>query len=269
MRLNNEPGLIVPGDHNRLEIDARKFDGETKSESHTFDIRDMTLAMQCLPLAMDEVLELSITDPTGKGMEWYVVRKDELTYRFICRSMSVCGDFKVGDVDDDHAVKTKLGWYDIQLANDPRLKGSGLENHVWMGDEISTFVGGMMVLFYKSVDRLRLYPFISNPRTQLDQIKSLSKRKKAERQSNIVTYLGRPPGSSPKANVDDESLPREFGYPRRQHRRTLRSERFKNHPKFGVYKGVLVSQSWCGPKEYIHKRKIYRLWEPPAIDTTG
>ena len=260
--------LGAPEDANRLEIDVRKFSSDLLDANPNIDLKDITIAMQCLPLIVGEFLELELTTTDGQTVPWLVFRRDVVTYRFICKMMPLCGDFRVGDVDDEVAVKTTLGWYDIHLDKQPGAKGTPFENYLWMGTETSGFLSGMLVLFFREVEQRRLYPFVVATERDPTKVKNPTKRKKLEAQNNIVVYLGRPPGEVPKA-TDVSRVPREFGYPRRQHRRTLRAERFKNHPKYGVYKGVLVNQSWCGPTEYVHNRKIYRLWEPPVEDTAS
>lgn len=94
-------------------------------------------------------------------------------------------------------------------------------------------------------------------------------KKLLSKQHNTIVYLGKPP-----VNVNDNKsrgseAPRQFGYARRPHRRTLSHERFKDHPKYGIYKGVRVAESWCGPKLYQDNNRIYRLWQPSGIDVIG
>ena len=123
-------------------------------------------------------------------------------------------------------------------------------------------------LFFKKVLDQQKYPFIIDTEGAQKKTSNSYKKKKLAKQHNTVVYLGKPPVvcNSPKSK-EGEPTKREFGYARRPHRRTLRHERYRNHPKYGIYKGVHVSESWCGPKEYVSKSKIYRLWQPSGIDT--
>ena len=46
---------------------------------------------------------------------------------------------------------------------------------------------------------------------------------------------------------------------RRGHRYTLRSERYKNHPMYGVEKGMYKKPSWIGSKESIVRGVTYKV----------
>lgn len=52
---------------------------------------------------------------------------------------------------------------------------------------------------------------------------------------------------------------------RRAHYRTLRAEKFKNHPLYGVEKAVPVKPAWVGPTQSIVQQKEYRLLTEPAV----
>lgn len=46
---------------------------------------------------------------------------------------------------------------------------------------------------------------------------------------------------------------------RRGHYRTLRSEKYKGHPLYGVQDGVYVKPTWVGPTEGVFRQREYRL----------
>lgn len=242
---------------NRLVVDTRGVDW---TPFHGLSSSDFVITVQCLPIALGETLRLDLVVDGDMTVTWVVDRISQTEYYFHWPDTGTGGLFQTGGYDPETQKELPFGW-----------KGA-LGHDNWMGEKVAGPLQAMLIWFYKEVDIRQQYPFIMKSMKDPALKKSPSKRKKSAVQTNVVVYLGRPPGqSAPKSKDGDEvtKAARSFGYPRRQHRRTLRSERFKNHPKYLVYKGVLVKQGWCGPKEYVHKRHTYRLWEPPEIDTTG
>lgn len=121
-----------------------------------------------------------------------------------------------------------------------------------------------IALFMSMVESNKLYPFhvtVDN----IDKIKNPYKLKKARDKHDTIVYLGKPPTDNRLTGEGDTI---EFGYPRIGYRKTLKHERFKNHPKFQIYKGVAVKQAWCGPEEYRFKKRTYKLWKPTGFDIT-
>ncbi len=49
---------------------------------------------------------------------------------------------------------------------------------------------------------------------------------------------------------------------RRAHKRTLKSERFKNHPQYLVYQGVSIKPMWIGEKSATYQGAMYTVWLP-------
>lgn len=233
---------------NRLVIDSTSMDAR---DYDGVDMSELVVPLQNLPCDIHEWLRIDFVIAPGVTASWLVGRIDTTKYYFIYPQEMTGGGFNLGNFHE------KAGWHHPK------------KPYTWMGHETASGIAIALMWFFDQVEKRQQFPFIVTSEKDPNKVKNPSKRKKLKEQNNVVVYLGRPPGTPPKKKPDDEVTPREFGYPRRQHRRTLRSERFKNHPKYGVYKGVLVKQSWCGPKEYIHKRKVYRLWEPPEIDTTS
>lgn len=232
---------------NRLVVDTREAEFWDNDQTVVISPEESEVAIQSLPMDVDEWLRIDFVVPQ-ESTTFMVYREDPLTYHFHMTHLKIGSTFRL------NSGEYVSGWY-----HPPKP-------YVTDTEVISIMIR-MLIWFFNEVEKRRLYPFITNPTQDPNKVKNPSKRKKLEEQTNVIVYLGRPPGKYNKTPTD--KTPREFGFPRRQHRRTLRAERFKNHPKYGVYKGVLVTQSWCGPKEYVHRRKVYRLWEPPAIDTTG
>lgn len=122
-------------------------------------------------------------------------------------------------------------------------------------------VSGLHV-FYDLVREQEMFPFYVEATPKACKSPLKSKRQKALEDHNTIVYLGKPPTVSRVDSGEGKSL--EFGYPRREFYKTLRAERFKNHPMYGVYKGVKVRQTWCGPKEYKVRDRIYKLYEHEA-----
>lgn len=234
---------------NRMVVSATLED--LKRYEH-IDASWLVVPMQSLPIDIGEWLRIDF--PVAKSpitTTWLVNRVSATQYVFVSVHNKLGGTFALGN------IAQKVGWY------------APPKGYRWMGGALAGAITMSLVWFFEEVEKREQYPFLVTSSRDPKTIKNPGKRKKLEEQTNVIVYLGRPPSAAPKKGKNTDKVPREFGYPRKQHRRTLRAERFKNHPKYGVYKGVLVTQSWCGPKTYVHKRKVYRLWEPPEVDTTG
>lgn len=122
-----------------------------------------------------------------------------------------------------------------------------LEDRLWIEEKI--------VALYLYVERMNAYPF-----TQRRLSPNKARRVRGNVSDTSIVYLNRPPKGTVGTKGKGNAL--KFGYPRRHHRRTLRHERYSKHPRYRVYKGVEVKQSWAGPKTYRTHTRIYKLIEP-------
>lgn len=80
------------------------------------------------------------------------------------------------------------------------------------------------------------------------------------KQGPSIIYLNRLPstGIVSDGNVDGGE---KRAHQRRGTWKTLRAERYRNHPKFMVEKGVYVKPAWVGPREAIVEGNIYTILE--------
>lgn len=149
-------------------------------------------------------------------------------------------------------------------ANDSESVSTSYNTGVEDPQTVISHLNSTLGLFFEAAERQRKYLFLVRREKQKKR-KGTSDNKVGKAKHKIV-MLGRPPGDSIRATVDAHGTPLKFGFVRRQHRRTLTDERYRNHPKYEIHKGVLVRQAWCGPEEYRHNKRIYKLWTPPEYD---
>jgi hypothetical protein len=206
-----------------------------------------------LPILVGDKLLVAVTfyyKDDKKMVFAKVTKNDESTYSIVTQ----CKDNSISQTSIWRYQEDGTAHHDEENFN----RNATLEE----GIELSIVLYGMKIFFDK-VKENQTHPFyIKASKKELNSpIKR--KREKARDDNNTIIYLGRPPTEHGKD--DGESVPLEFGYPRRAHYKTLRHERYRHHPMYNVYHGVKVRQSWCGPKEYKVKNRIYKLFEHESI----
>ena len=73
-----------------------------------------------------------------------------------------------------------------------------------------------------------------------------------------LIYMNALPRSEPKPHQGG-SHASPMRHQRKGHYKTLKSERFKKHPLYGVEKGVFVRAAWVGSKEVVHEGNRYTV----------
>ncbi|MAP21383.1 MAG: hypothetical protein CL582_10650 [Alteromonadaceae bacterium] len=209
-----------------------------------------TKYVQELPIGVGEILKLSIVSKVNGGFRksWYVYRIEADTYRFINEYVNKGVAYSIGESPE------LSKWSVIEPV--PELPFHELD-----------ILAKHIIVFFETVEKQERYPFVIDTSEAIKRTSSKTIKKSLLCKDRTIVYLGKPPIKIRRKSNKSEGSPKSFGYARRPHRRTLRHERFRNHPKYGIYKGVHVSESWCGPKEFITKSRIYRLWQPSGIDS--
>jgi hypothetical protein len=219
-------------------------------------------AIQSLPISIMETIDVKLEHPitlaSGNTITEFTVGRDgPVGYSVAIVSERTCKSFQLVPGEGHIGLANRIDYRDWKWSNG--------EPMIEMASDYFYDCISVLLHFNKQVQHRKLYPFDVTV-NGLDKIKSKGKRNKASKNHNTVVYLSSPPSNG---NGDGDGTAHEFGYPRIGHRRTLSHEIYSNHPKFQIYKGVWVSQAWCGPKEYIHRKRTYKLWEPSGFDVAG
>jgi hypothetical protein len=239
-----------------LKIDTNKFTRLFHNDDGDL-YEHQTLTLQMLPLSVGESLEVvlnetisiqsTIEDDNSNDIRAFTIHRTEHNNYIIsdytvnqqgAMRISACG------VGVDYVTMEQLPKNCTQMSN-------GRCHHILI----------ILVTFFKMVKDNGLVPFTAS------RVNAKGKKVSTSLSNpDTVVYLGKAPSKCGSTGNGGEL---KFGYPRTEHRRTLKHERFSDHPKFMIYKGVLVKQSWCGPKTYRTKIRIYKLWEPSGYDISG
>lgn len=72
-----------------------------------------------------------------------------------------------------------------------------------------------------------------------------------------LIYMNKLPSAHSQSLGGHHASPR--GHERRGHYKTLRHEKYKHHPKYGVEKGIYVRPAWVGDKTVVHEGNRYTV----------
>lgn len=156
---------------NRLVIDTTNAD---YSHYDGLGSEAFVLAVQCLPVDVDETLRVDFVIPQVGTTHWLVSRPSVNEYQFHWPTVDMGATFATGGLDKS------MGWTNLPKPYLP------------MEEKVAASLQAMLVWFFDEVEKRRLYPFVSNPHKDPKAVKNPSKRRKLEEQLNVIVYLGKP-----------------------------------------------------------------------------